>query len=90
MASATPTSVAGGGAGIASRAGRALLVMVLLELGLLLLVLPWTGAWQHNYFLQQWPWLRDWALSPYVRGAVSGWGLVNLWLGTGEIVRLPR
>ncbi|MGH9528279.1 MAG: hypothetical protein ACRD2F_16480 [Terriglobales bacterium] len=70
-----------------SRVGRALFILALLELGLLLLVLPWTSLWQHNYLLQHWTWLGQWPLSSYARGAVSGWGLINLWLGTGEIVR---
>lgn len=68
------------------RAGRALVILALLELGLLLLVLPWTNIWQHNYFLLHWTWLGQWPLSLYTRGAVSGWGLINLWLGTGEIL----
>lgn len=94
MASSSPTvepqAAVAGGRSLASRAGRAIVALALLELGLLLLVLPWAGVWQHNYFLQNWAWLHRWPLSPYVRGAVTGWGLINLWLGTGELIRLPR
>lgn len=94
MASSSPTvspqSAVARGRSLASRGGRAIVALALLELGLLLLVLPWAGVWQHNYFLQNWAWLRGWPLSPYVRGAVTGWGLINLWLGTGELIRLPR
>ncbi len=94
MASSSPTvdpqSAVARGRSLASRGGRAIVALALLELGLLLLVLPWAGVWRHNYFLQNWAWLRGWPLSPYVRGAVTGWGLINLWLGTGELIRLPR
>lgn len=65
---------------------RAVKVVLSLELGLLLLVLPWTPVWSGNYFVQHvtaWHWM----LSPYVRGAVSGLGLMNLWLGTGEVTQ---
>lgn len=67
------------------RLGRAALIVVLLELGLLLLVVPWTGVWQHNYFAQHFSALGAWLLSPYCKGAISGLGLINLWFGTGEI-----
>ena len=68
---------------------RALKVVISLELGLLLLVLPWTAVWNNNYFVQHsvaWHWL----LSPYLRGAISGLGLMNLWLGTGEVTQFRR
>ncbi len=74
------------------RLGRAVLIVVLLELGLLLLVVPWTGVWRNNYFLLHSASLSAWALSPFCRGAVSGLGLLNLWFGTGELgqFRSPR
>lgn len=67
------------------RCGRAALIVLMLELGLLLLVVPWTGVWRGNYFVLHSATLAAWALSPFCQGAVSGLGLVNLWMGTGEI-----
>lgn len=68
---------------------RALQVVLSLELGLLLLVLPWTAVWSGNYFVQHYT-AGHWLLSPYLRGAVSGLGLMNLWLGTGEVTQFRR
>jgi hypothetical protein len=57
---------------------RVLLIVLLLEVGLLLTVVPWSTYWDRNYFTQSLPWLRRALASNYVRGAVSGLGLVNL------------
>lgn len=58
------------------------------EAGLLLIILPWTALWDRNYLLAAVPWVYELAQSPYVRGAVSGLGLVNLGLGVAEIAAL--
>ena len=68
----------------------ALMIVVCLEVGLLLVVVPWTSNWDHNYFLQRLPGLRNFILSPFARGAVSGLGLLNLWIGTGQITHFRR
>lgn len=66
--------------------GAALEAVVAVEVGLLLLALPWTPLWTHSYWALYWPAShpRLWTLSmsPYLRGAISGLGLVNLWAGT--------
>jgi hypothetical protein len=77
-------------AGSLQHAITALLIVISLEIGLLLLVVPWTANWDHNYFLQHLPALRGWILSPFCRGAVSGLGLLNLWWGTGQITHFRR
>jgi hypothetical protein len=58
------------------------------EAGLLLIVLPWTALWDRNYVLAAIPWVHGLAQNPYVRGAVSGLGLVNVGLGVAEIATL--
>jgi hypothetical protein len=58
------------------------------EAGLLLIVLPWTVLWDRNYLLSAIPWIHDLAQSPYLRGAVSGLGLVNVGIGVAEIAQL--
>ena len=61
-----------------------------LEVGLVLLLLPWTLLWDNNYFFSLQPRCGSLLLSNYLRGAVSGVGLVNLWMGVEEIRRIRR
>jgi hypothetical protein len=54
--------------------------------GLLLIVMPWWPAfWEHNYFALAWPQLRPILTNNFVRGAVSGLGLVNLVAGFADL-----
>jgi hypothetical protein len=55
------------------------------EVGLLLLVLPWTFFWDRNYVFEALPLLHLVTQSAYVRGAVSGLGVINLGLGIAEV-----
>jgi len=68
----------------------AVLIALCVEIGLFLLVFPWTAYWESNYFASL---LREWRrywMNPYWRGAVSGLGVANLFLAVGEIFRLRR
>ena len=70
------------------------------ELGAFLVVFPWTSYWDQHYFswiapnsseqlaLAQW-WHSVW-LSPVFRGAISGLGLVNLYIAFVSVFRLRR
>ena len=58
------------------------------EAGLLLIILPWTVLWDRNYLLSAIPWVHELVQNPYVRGAVSGLGLVNVGIGVAEIAAL--
>lgn len=60
-----------------NRALRVVLLLVWLELGLLLILLPWSGVWEANYFLNRYPALIPIMLNPYLRGAISGLGLID-------------
>ena len=61
-----------------------------LEIGLFLLIFPWTEYWEANYFAAFVPeWHRYWD-NMYVRGAISGLGVVNLYVAFVEIFRLRR
>ena len=56
-----------------------------LEVGLLLVFAPWSTFWEHNYFSQLVPAI-GWATgSCFVRGAVSGLGLITLAAGAAEL-----
>ena len=59
-------------------------ILFCLELGLLLLVLPWSELWERNLLAALFPGLRDLLLSSYVRGAISGLGILNLWVGLSD------
>jgi hypothetical protein len=61
-----------------------------LEIGLFLLIFPWTEYWDSNYFSSLMPEWHTWWENPYVRGAVSGIGIVNLYVSFIEIFRLRR
>lgn len=66
----------------------AVYVLFCIELGLVLIILPWmTGYWFSSGWLAQWPELRRILQSGFVRGAVSGLGLLDIWLGLMEAVR---
>lgn len=64
---------------------RLLLTVFFFEAGLVLVILPWSGYWERNYFAQLWPPLQMFLVNDYVRGAVSGLGLVNMLAGVAEI-----
>jgi hypothetical protein len=57
---------------------RVLIVLILLELGLGLIALPWLRYWEHNYFLDHYPDLIHILLHPAMRGAISGLGILDI------------
>jgi hypothetical protein len=71
----------------ARRISVVVLVLFCLELGLVLLVLPWTRLWVDNNLLLNHPALRNLAGNAFVRGAFSGLGLLDLWIGIWEAFR---
>jgi hypothetical protein len=60
-------------------------VALLLEVGLLLILIPWSSFWDHNYFADSLPLVRDAIANNYVRGAVSGLGLLNVYAALAEL-----
>lgn len=56
-----------------------------LEVGLLLVVVPWSAFWDRNYFADAVPIIGEAIKNPYVRGGVSGLGLVNIVAGLSEL-----
>jgi len=67
---------------------RLLLLAYFVEVGLVLLVVPWSPLWDRNYFLDLWPAAAAVTHSNLVRGAVSGLGLINLWAAMAELAAL--
>ena len=67
-----------------------LFITFCLEIGLFLLVFPWTEYWDSNYFSALLPsWEPIWD-NMYLRGAISGLGAVNLYICFSEMFRLRR
>ena len=64
---------------------RLLFVAFFVEVGLLLIVLPWSSFWERNYFALAWPTLLPFIKNNFVRGAVSGLGVLNLLAGFSEL-----
>ena len=64
---------------------RLLLTAFFFEAGLVLVLIPWSIYWERNYFLQLVPVLEPFFTNDFVRGAVSGLGLVNFVAGVVEI-----
>jgi hypothetical protein len=58
----------------------AVLVVVCCMMGAVLFYLPWTGVWEQNYFLSHFPSLMRVLLHPSFRGAVSGLGILDIFL----------
>jgi hypothetical protein len=49
------------------------------------LLVPWSAFWERNYFLQSWPAIEPVLTNNYVRGAVSGLGLLNVYAALAEL-----
>jgi hypothetical protein len=57
---------------------RVILLLLWLELGLLLILMPWSEVWDVNYFMYQYPGLALFVMNPYLRGMISGLGALNV------------
>ena len=66
---------------------RVVMLMFWLELGLALILVPWSDIWEANYFLYQYPALGILLKNPFLRGAISGLGLMNVFLSVGAFRR---
>jgi hypothetical protein len=48
-------------------------------------LIPWSRFWERNYFADMMPVLHLLMTNNYLRGAVSGLGLVNIWIALSEL-----
>ena len=62
-------------------------ILFCFEIGLFLVFVPWSQLWEHNVLLAYSLHLRGLLLNNFVRGAVSGLGVVDLALGFSELGR---
>ena len=65
-------------------------IVFCLELGMFLVIFPWSDFWARSFFSGFAPEWRLYWDSAYLRGAVSGLGVVNVYIALVEIFRLRR
>ena len=88
--SASRAVVAGADDIMGDRQWFILYVVVCLEVGIFLVLVPWSAIWERNYFLEAYPSLREILLAPTLRGAVAGLGLANIYMGLIEVLNRRR
>ena len=65
---------------------RLVLVVFFLEVGLVLTLAPWSAYWDRNYFAETLPIVHGLITNNFVRGAVSGLGLVNICAAVADLI----
>jgi hypothetical protein len=63
------------------------LIIFAFELGLFLLVFPWLPNWDLNWIPLHSSFLSDLWMNQYFRGALSGLGLLNIYVAVAEAGR---
>lgn len=63
-------------------------ILFCLEMGIVLVLFPWSSLWDRNYFFALAPQWASVFSSSYLRGAISGVGVVNVWIAVSEAWRL--
>jgi len=61
-------------------------VLFCLEVGIILIVGPWTRAWTESSLTSSYPAIHEFMMNGFVRGAISGLGIVDFWIGIARAV----
>ncbi len=72
-----------------NRLTRTLVLLLWFDLGVLLVLIPWSNYWESNYFLSRYPGLMPYLLNAYVRGGVTGLGLADMVMAASSLLRRP-
>jgi hypothetical protein len=67
---------------------RLFVIAFFFEFGFALLIVPWSAFWDRNYFAGMVPAIHAVITNNFVRGAVSGLGVINLLSGISELVSM--
>jgi hypothetical protein len=67
---------------------RLLRAVLFLEFGFMLIVVPWSAYWDRNYFASLLPPLHMLIVNNFVRGAVSGLGVINALAAVSELLSI--
>jgi hypothetical protein len=65
---------------------RLVLVVFFIEVGLVLALAPWSAYWDRNYFAETVPFVHAMVTNNFVRGAVTGLGLVNICAAVADLI----
>lgn len=66
-------------------------VIFTFEIGMFLVIIPWMDeSWSLNTIQELAPMLQTIWIDPYFRGAITGLGLVNIYIACREVFRLFR
>ena len=64
-----------------------LFVILRLYVGALVVLLPWRSIWTTNAWINNWPHVANFIAQGWVRGLVSGLGLLNIWIAFSALFR---
>lgn len=70
----------------AHRVAVLLFVFFCAILGVILIIFPWRDEWTTNSLLIGHPGVQDFLASGFVRGLVSGLGVLDIWIGFWEAI----
>ena len=70
--------------------GAVACILFYLAFGAVLFFSPWTGFWSQNFFFSRDTSLLAIGHNYFVRGAISGLGLANIWMAFDAIHRIGR
>ena len=86
----TPVSTIGTRSPRTPRLLRLCFALFAFEIGLFLTIFPWVDIWSLNFFSGWIPALENVWDEPFFRGAITGLGLVNIYVACAEVLRLFR
>lgn len=81
-----PSARKGTSPGWPRRLVRLCLALFTFEVGLFLVIFPWTDSWHLNYFQELIPGLQDLWEEPSFRGALTGLGFVNIYIACLQVL----
>ena len=61
-------------------------VILCIEIGIVLIAVPWRPVWSNNALLADYPHIRNFVRLGFVRGTITGIGLLDIWIGIWEAV----
>lgn len=64
-----------------------LFVVLRIYVGALVFLLPWRSLWTTNVWINHWPAVANFISQGWVRGLVSGLGLLNIWIALTALFR---
>jgi len=57
-------------------------------MGVFLFIFPWVPVWHQNFFVQRYQWVAALSQNDYMRGGISGIGLIDIFLALSELWRM--